>query len=77
MRVDAFRPKEEFKCDMDDLIHRLKEAPKAEGATRIYIHGEKEFEEAERLAKDGVPLNPKVAEELRSIAKQLGISKPF
>ena len=77
MRIDAFRPKDEFKRDMDDLIHRLKNAPKAEGATRIYIHGEKEFEEAERLAKLGVPLIPKVADELRGIAKQLGISKPF
>jgi L-2-hydroxycarboxylate dehydrogenase (NAD+) len=77
MRVDAFRPKDEFKRDMDDLINRLKNAPKAEGATRIYIHGEKEFEEAERLTKQGVPLIPKVADELRGIAKQLGMSKPF
>ena len=77
MRIDAFRPKEEFKRDMDDLIHRLKNAPKAEGANRIYIHGEKEFEETERLAKLGVPLIPKVADELRGIAKQLGMSKPF
>ena len=77
MRIDAFRPKEEFKRDMDDLIHRLKNAPKAEGATRIYIHGEKEFEKAERMAKLGVPLNHKVVEDLRAIAKQLGISKPF
>lgn len=77
MRIDAFRPKDEFKRDMDDLIHRLKNAPKAEGATRIYIHGEKEFEEAEKLAKLGVPLNPKVADDLRGIAKQLGMSKSF
>jgi LDH2 family malate/lactate/ureidoglycolate dehydrogenase len=77
MRVDAFRPKDEFKRDMDDLIRRLKEAPKAEGAERIYIHGEKEFEAAELMTRQGIPLNPKVAEELRAIANQLGISKPF
>jgi LDH2 family malate/lactate/ureidoglycolate dehydrogenase len=77
MRVDAFRPKDEFKRDMDDLIGRLKSAPKVEGAERIYIHGEKEFESAERLKKLGVPLNPKVMEDLRTVAKQLGISKPF
>jgi LDH2 family malate/lactate/ureidoglycolate dehydrogenase len=77
MRVDAFRPKDEFKHDMDDLIRRLKETPKAEGAKRVYIHGEKEFEEAERLKKEGVPLNSKVIEDLRSIAKQLGMNKPF
>jgi LDH2 family malate/lactate/ureidoglycolate dehydrogenase len=77
MRVDAFRAKDEFKRDMDDLIRRLKETPKAEGAERIYIHGEKEFEAAELMAKQGIPLNPKVAEELRAVAKQLGIGKPF
>lgn len=77
MRIDAFRPKDEFKRDMDDLIRRLKETPKVEGAKRIYIHGEKEFEETKRLEKEGVPLNSKVIEDLRSIAKQLGMNKPF
>lgn len=77
MRIDAFRPKDEFKHDMDDLIHRLKNAPKAKGATRIFIHGEKEFEQAQKLEKLGIPVNPKVIEELRAIAKQLGMSKPF
>jgi LDH2 family malate/lactate/ureidoglycolate dehydrogenase len=77
MQIDAFRPKDEFKRDMDDLIHRLKNAPRTNGATRIFIHGEKEFEEAEKLAKLGVPLNKKVVEDLRSIAKQLGMRSPL
>jgi LDH2 family malate/lactate/ureidoglycolate dehydrogenase len=77
MRIDAFRPKSEFKNDMDDLIRRLKEAPKAKGAKRIYIHGEKEFEQAEQLAKSGIPLNAKVLGDLRGIANQLGMPKPF
>ncbi|MDH5483517.1 MAG: Ldh family oxidoreductase [Candidatus Bathyarchaeota archaeon] len=77
MRIDAFRPKEGFKRDMDDLIRRLKTAQKAKGADRIYIHGEKEFENAERLAKQGIPLSPKIVEDLRTIADQLGMRKPF
>lgn len=77
MRVDAFRPKEEFKRDMDDLIRRLKNAPKVKGATRIFIHGEKEYEQADNLKKHGIPLNQKVAEDLRAIAKQLGMNRPF
>jgi L-2-hydroxycarboxylate dehydrogenase (NAD+) len=77
IRIDAFRPKDEFKRDMDDLIHRLKNAPKAKGATRIFIHGEKEFEQAETLAKEGIPITPKVAEDLKTIAKNLGINKPY
>jgi LDH2 family malate/lactate/ureidoglycolate dehydrogenase len=77
MRIDAFRPKDEFKRDMDDLINRLRNTPKTSGATHIFIHGEKEFEEAERLTKLGVPINKKVVEDLRSIAKQLGINAPL
>jgi LDH2 family malate/lactate/ureidoglycolate dehydrogenase len=76
MRIDAFRPIGEFKRDMDDLIRRLKSSPKAQGAKRIYIHGEKEYETAERYSKEGIPLNPKVAEDLRKIAKQLKIQEP-
>ncbi|MGD1996431.1 MAG: Ldh family oxidoreductase [Anaerolineae bacterium] len=72
-RVDAFRPREEFKMAMDDLQRRLKSAPKAEGEERIYIHGEKEFEEAERRSREGIPLNPKVAADLRAIGEELGI----
>jgi LDH2 family malate/lactate/ureidoglycolate dehydrogenase len=77
MRIDAFRPKDEFKRDMDDLIQRLKRTSKAKGARRIYIHGEKEFEEAERRSKRGIPLNGKVIEDLRSIANEIGIAEPF
>jgi LDH2 family malate/lactate/ureidoglycolate dehydrogenase len=72
-RVDAFRPVEAFKGTMDDLQQRLKSVPKAEGQDRIYIHGEKEYEEAERNARKGVPLNPKVAADLRAIGDELGV----
>ncbi|MDY7041846.1 MAG: Ldh family oxidoreductase [Chloroflexota bacterium] len=72
-RVDAFRPVEEFKAAMDDLQQRLKNVPKAEGQNRVYIHGEKEYEEAERRAREGIPLNPKVAADLRAIADELEV----
>jgi L-2-hydroxycarboxylate dehydrogenase (NAD+) len=72
-RVDAFRPVDEFKAAMDDLQRRLKDTPKAEGETRIYIHGEKEFEEVERRSREGIPLNPKVAADLRAVGEELGV----
>jgi LDH2 family malate/lactate/ureidoglycolate dehydrogenase len=77
MRIDGFRPEDEFKRDMDDLVRRLKTAPKAQGAERVYIHGEKEFEKAQELSKQGIPLNPKIVEDLRAIAKELEIRRPF
>jgi LDH2 family malate/lactate/ureidoglycolate dehydrogenase len=72
-RVDAFRPADEFKAAMDDLQQRLKNAPKAEGEERIYIHGEKEYEEADRRANNGIPLNPKVAADLEAIGAEFGV----
>jgi len=72
-RVDAFRPVDAFKEAMDDLQRRLKEARKARGQDRIFIHGEKEYEMAEENAHQGVPLNPKVAADLRALGEELDV----
>ena len=73
--VDAFRPVIDFKAHMDRLIGELKDAPKAVGQERIYIHGEKEFELSERYLKDGVPLMVEVVESLKATGKEVGL--PF
>jgi LDH2 family malate/lactate/ureidoglycolate dehydrogenase len=72
-RLDAFRPAAEFKADMDGLIRQLKGGRLAEGATRIYVHGEKEFEEASRRGQHGIPLGAKVEASLKQIAADLGL----
>jgi len=73
IKVKAFRPLDEFKAAMDDIIRRLKTTPKAKGAERIYIHGEKEYEEADRRTREGIPLGPKVEADLKAIAQELGV----
>ncbi len=72
-RIDGFRPIEEFKAAMDDLQQQLKNAPKAEGQDRIYIHGEKEYEKTELYTRQGIPLSAKVAEGLKTIAQEVGV----
>jgi LDH2 family malate/lactate/ureidoglycolate dehydrogenase len=72
-RIDAFRPVDEFKAAMDDLQQRLKNAPKVEGQERIYIAGEKEYEAAERHLRDGIPLDPQMAADLKAIAQELEV----
>lgn len=74
MRVDLFRPLDEFKAEMDELIRSLKSLPKADGQTRIYIHGEKEFEEHQRRSREGIPLIAPVFEDLQQLASELGIA---
>jgi L-2-hydroxycarboxylate dehydrogenase (NAD+) len=73
LRVDAFRPLDEYKASMDDAIRRLHNSSKAEGQTRIYIHGEKEFELAERNQAAGVPLEAKVVADLKKIGDEIGV----
>lgn len=74
IKVEAFRSVDEFKSTMDDLIRRLKNSPKAEGADRIYVHGEKEYEEAERRAKEGIPLDEKVTADMKAVAQELNVN---
>jgi len=76
-RLDAFRPAAGFKADMDRFIRELKNGNLADGATRIYVHGEKEFEEAERRANQGIPLGAKVEASLRQVAAELGVPYEF
>ncbi|GAP14092.1 malate dehydrogenase [Longilinea arvoryzae] len=75
IRIDAFRPVEEFKQDMDHLIQMMKESPKAVGQERIYIHGEKEFEMAERRRSEGIPLLETVVDSLKASGQTVGL--PF
>ncbi len=73
LRVDSFRPLEEFKASMDNIIQTLKGSAKAEGQDRIFIHGEKEFEMANERMRKGIPLHSKVVRDLREIGEELGV----
>lgn len=73
IKVSAFRPLDEFKATMDDIIQRMKDTPKSADAERIYIHGEKEYQETERRA-GGIPVGPKVEADLKAIAQELGVA---
>ena len=73
IKIDAFRPHEEFKKDLDAYIQLLKDTPKALDQERIFIHGEKEFERAERYERDGIPLLPEVVKGLKEGGHEVGV----
>lgn len=77
LRIEGFRPIGEFKNSLDKYITEIKNSPKAAGQSHIYIHGEKEFEMAERLTKTGVPLHPKTVGMLRFMAGEVGVKPKF
>jgi L-2-hydroxycarboxylate dehydrogenase (NAD+) len=73
LRIDAFRPLVDFQAMMDVFIDRARSSAKATGQSRIFIHGEKEFETAEERRQMGIPLGPKVVASLREIAAELDL----
>lgn len=76
LRIDAFRPAEEFKKNMDQWIQRFKTAKTVEGQQRVYIPGEPEREIEEKRLADGIPLDQKVAEDLKKLATKFAIENP-
>jgi L-2-hydroxycarboxylate dehydrogenase (NAD+) len=73
MRVDAFRPAEEFKSHMDNWITTFRNAPAVEGE-KVLIPGDPEREmQAERL-RSGIPLLAPVVKDLKEVADKLGVA---
>ncbi|MDI9869600.1 MULTISPECIES: Ldh family oxidoreductase [Flectobacillus] len=72
MRIDGFRPADEFKADMDKWINRFKAAPAVDGKN-VIIPGDPERElEAERKA-NGINLLEPVVNDLNALATRFGI----
>jgi LDH2 family malate/lactate/ureidoglycolate dehydrogenase len=74
MRIDAFRPADEFKRHMDNWIERFRSAKTVEGQERVIIPGDPERELNEVRLREGIPLNKKVVDDLQLLAKRLGVA---
>jgi L-2-hydroxycarboxylate dehydrogenase (NAD+) len=70
MRIDAFRPADEFKRHMDNWINRFRAAKTVEGEERVLIPGDPEREMTEERMRTGIPLNEKVIEDLKMVASK-------
>lgn len=69
-----FRPIDEFKRDMDDMIRSLRATPPAEGHARVLVAGDPEADaERDRRAR-GIPLAPALVDMVNRIATELGIA---
>ncbi|PZF73232.1 Ldh family oxidoreductase [Taibaiella soli] len=70
MRVDAFRPADEFKAHMDNWIKRFRNAKPAEGHEKVLIPGDPEREmEAVRMT-EGIPVVDPVVNDLTELGKK-------
>ena len=59
---------------LSTYLRELRESPKAEGAERIYTHGEKEVEATERVLREGAPVNVNTLREMVEFANFVGIN---
>ena len=64
---------EAIKAHFSTFLTELRESPKANGAERIYTHGEKEMEAVERVKEQGVPVNINTLREMIDMANYLGM----
>lgn len=74
MRVDAFRPADEFKHHMDNWISRFRSAKTVEGQPQLIIPGDPERESEVIRRKDGIVLNHKVLDDLKELGMKLGVN---
>lgn len=74
MRVDNFRPVDEFKGEMDRVIRELRNSQRMEGVDRIWLPGEMEYERMRERRKNGVPVVASTIQELRRLADELNLS---
>lgn len=74
MRIDAFIDVEEFKQQIDDMIHTLRKTRPQKGIKGVLIPGDPEREAYEKRTASGIPLILPVVEELQDISKKTGIA---
>ncbi|MBR8534178.1 Ldh family oxidoreductase [Carboxylicivirga sediminis] len=76
LRIDAFRPADEFKQHMDNWIKAFRKARPIKGQPKVQIPGDQERTiEKERLTT-GIPIHSSVMEELDKLSQTLNI-KPL
>lgn len=74
MRIDGFRPAEDFKNNLDNWIERFQSASTIDPDKKVIIPGEPEYAfEQERKVK-GIPIIDVVVNDLNELAKKLGIT---
>ena len=73
MRIDGFRPANEFKQHMDHWIERFRAANPVNGQEKVLIPGDPEREAESDRMQHGIPLHAAVVTDLKQVAEKHGI----
>ena len=74
MRVDGFRPVDEFKSHLDNWIARFKTSTTVDPMQKVIIPGEPELEAETHRSINGIPLVDAVVTDLNALAERFGVS---
>lgn len=74
MRIDAFRPADDFKLHMDKWIQRFRQSKTIKGQEKVLIPGDPEREFEFIRMKDGIPLLKPVVEDLKYLAEKFEVN---
>jgi L-2-hydroxycarboxylate dehydrogenase (NAD+) len=73
MRVDAFRPAQDFKDHMDNWIRRFRSSKPVAGEAKVLVPGDPEREMQIIRRKEGIPLLEPVVNDLKGVGEKLGV----
>ncbi len=73
MRIDAFRPAQDFKSNMDNWITRFRNATPIDPAQKVLIPGDPEREAHEARMQTGIPIVDPVVVDLKEVGARFGI----
>ncbi len=74
MRVDGFRPTQDFKDHLDNWIERFKNAKTIDPNKKVIIPGEPEYNFEQERKVNGIPIIDAVVNDLNELAAKLGIN---
>jgi LDH2 family malate/lactate/ureidoglycolate dehydrogenase len=73
MRIDAFRPAQDFKSNMDNWITRFRNATPIDPAQKVLIPGDPEREAHKARMQTGIPVVDPVVVDLKEVGARFGI----
>ncbi len=72
LNVEAFRPLDEFKAELDDMICEIKSAPPLPGFEEVLYPGEPEWRTTQKRSKEGIFIEDRTWAALQGLMKELG-----
>jgi len=70
----AFRDREDFQADLDDLLARLRANTPADPTAPVLIPGDPEHDTTAARRRDGIPMVPALVEEVRGVCAECGVA---